>query len=390
MRLALWSPRPKGGWVAALVPHLASECALTLVDAEPASPPETDLDVFDIADDPAHGWVHRALRARPGLVVLDAWSLHRLVHAETAGRGDAAAYLREARRAHGETGTFVARQVLKGLGGELLPALFPLNDRVLEESLGLVAATEYVRRRAAARVPGRPVLHLPLHLEGLVPLPMRAAARAALGLAVEGPVVAALQPAAALPERTHRALKRLGAQVIWTTDDDPRRAECLAAADVLVALEHPPRGRVPGTVASAVAAGRPTLVSAGSAAAAEFPAGVVVPVSPGPTEDAEVEALGRRLLADASLRTRVGDLASAYVRQRTDPARATGALVALAREVVAGKEAALRAIAADRAAEGTLQAWAMEEVRWGARELSLSEAGLGLDRLLGELFRGAS
>lgn len=390
MRLALWSPRRKGGWVAALVPHLARECALTLVDAEPASPPETDLHVFDIADDPAHGWVHRALRVRPGLTVLDAWNLHRLVHAETAGRGDEAAYLREARRAHGQTGAFVARQVLRGFGGELLPALFPLNDRVLEASLGLVAATEYIRRRAAARLSGRPVLHLPLHLEGLVPLPMRAAARAALGLAVEGPVVAALERPAALAERTHRALKRLGAEVIWTTDDDPRRAECLAAADLLVALEHPAGGGVPATLASALAAGRPTLVSAGSAAAAEFPPGVVVPVCPGPTEEAEVEALGRRLLEDALLRARVGGLARAYVRQRADPARAAGALVALAREVVAGKEAALRAIAADRSTEGTLQAWAMEEVGWGARELGLSGAGLGLDKLLGELFRGTS
>jgi hypothetical protein len=375
--------------VAALRPHLARECSLTLVDAEPASPPEADLDVFHVADHPAHGFVYRALRARPGLVVLEDWSLHRLVHAETAGRGDAAAYLREARRAHGETGLFVARQVLRGLGGELLPALFALNDRVLEASLALVAATEYVRRRAAARRPGPSVVHVPLHLEGLPPLPAPAEARAALGLSVAGPVVAALRPpgGGAPRERTHRALERLGAALVRTSDDDPRRAEHLAAADLVVALEYPSRGAVPAVVASALAAGRPTLVSAGSAAAAEFPAGVVVPVSPGPTEAAEVEALGHRLLEDAPLRARVGALARAWVQQRTGPARAAGILLAVAREALAHKEEALRARTAASAAEATLAGWAMEEVRWGARDLGLSGLDRGLEKLVGELLR---
>jgi hypothetical protein len=369
--------------VAALLPPLARECSLALVSGEPPSLPEADLDLFHVADDPAHGFIYRALRARPGLVVLETWSLHRLVHAETAGRGDDAAYLREARRAHGETGAFVARQVLGGLGGEVLPALFPLNDRVLEGGLGLVATTEYVRRRAAARRPRWDVLHLPLHLEGLVPLPSRAAARAGLGLSRAGPVLAALRPTGGgARERTRHALERLGAEVVWTEEDDPRRAQHLAAADVLVALECPPRGGVPAVVASALAAGRPTLVSAGSAAAVEFPLGVVIPVSPGPTEDAEVEALGRRLLEDSPLRARVGALARTFVQQRTHPAGSARALLAMAREV--------GAMAAARAAEGTPTAWAMEEVRWGARDLGLSGVDLGLERLVGELLRGAS
>ena len=67
------------------------------------------------------------------------------------------------RRAHGEAGSFVARQVARGLGGEMLPALFPLNDRLLEASLGIVGLTAYVASRAARRLPGRPVLRLPHH-----------------------------------------------------------------------------------------------------------------------------------------------------------------------------------------------------------------------------------
>lgn len=160
MRLALWTPRPGAGWVADLAPHLAREATVALVAQEPSAAPAADLSVYDIADDPAHGFVYRALRREPGLVLLDDWNLHRLVHAETVGRGDEAAYRREARRAHGETGTFVAEQVLAGRGGAL-PTLLPLNDRVLEASLALATTSDTVRTLAAARLARRPVVRLP-------------------------------------------------------------------------------------------------------------------------------------------------------------------------------------------------------------------------------------
>ena len=104
VRLALWTPRPSEGWVAALAPLLAREVTLELLDREPPLMPGADLDVYHLADDPAHGFAYRPLLRRPGLVVLEEWNLHRLVHAETAGRGDAGAYRREARRAHGDAG----------------------------------------------------------------------------------------------------------------------------------------------------------------------------------------------------------------------------------------------------------------------------------------------
>jgi hypothetical protein len=144
-------------WVAALLRHLANGVAL--VPEEPASPPRADLHVYHVRDDPAHGFVYRALLREPGLVVLEDWNLHRLVHAETVGRGDLGAYRREARRAHGDTGSFVAEQVLAGRGGALA-SLVPLNDRVLEASLGLATTHADVRARAAARLGERPVVPL--------------------------------------------------------------------------------------------------------------------------------------------------------------------------------------------------------------------------------------
>jgi len=171
VRLALWTPREE--WARGLVPHLAGEVELHLLDATPVAP-AVDVDIYDVADDAAHGFVYRALRLKPGVVVLRDWNLHRLVHAETAGRGDPHAYRREARRSRGETGAFVAEQVLAGRAGAL-PAVLPLNDRVLEASLGLATTSLDVQRRAAARLGGRPLVRLPPEPD--------AAASALLGLA---------------------------------------------------------------------------------------------------------------------------------------------------------------------------------------------------------------
>lgn len=157
MKLALWTPAARA--LAAAAPLLAREHEIVIVGAAPAERPQVELDLYELADAPAYGFVYSALIERPGLVVLERFNLHALVFAETAGRGHPDAYRREARRAHGDVGTFVARQVLAGLGGAL-PSLAPMNQRVLEASLGLVSFDAQDAARAAALMPGRPVLQL--------------------------------------------------------------------------------------------------------------------------------------------------------------------------------------------------------------------------------------
>lgn len=159
MKLALWTPLPSAPWVEPLAAALGD--ALEVVAAAPGVRPAAELDLYHVAGSPEHAFVYRALLDRPGVVLLAEWSLHALVHAETAGRGDARAYLREARHAHGDTGAFVARQVLLGLGGAL-EALLPLNQRVLEHALAVVAFSDELRARAKARGVGCPVVHLAL------------------------------------------------------------------------------------------------------------------------------------------------------------------------------------------------------------------------------------
>jgi len=443
MRLGVWSPLPPSpsgiaDYVAESLPALAGHADLHLVaDAPesvapslrgrwtvfaPAQAPEADLELYHLGNSPSHAFVYRAARARPGVAVLHDWSLHHLVLRETVERGDVSAYLREMRRAHGETGTFVGRQVARALGGELLPALFPLNDRVLEGSLAIVALTEHVRSRAARRLPGRPVLHLPHHLSlPLDPPPSRAEARRALGLPPDALLVTApgLATSSKRLDLAVRAVARLRSahptlRLVVAGEADPslpladwvRAAGIgdrfvptgrlsledferhLCAGDVVISLRFPTHGEISGALVRALGVGRPAVVTAGTPAADEFPEGIVAPIDPGPREEEELVAVLARLLEDEALRDDMGRLARDHVRRHHGLAETAGRLAAFLAEVAARREPLRAEILADRAGEGGLLGYLIEEVRWGARDLGLSRGPLGLERLLGELAAG--
>ena len=135
----------------------------------------------------------------------------------------------------------------------------------------------------------------------------------------------------------------------------------------------------------ALGVGRPVLVTAGTPASDEFPEGVVIPVDPGPSEEDEVVALLGRLLSDATLRERVSALARAHVLEHHDLARTVVDLGLFLDDVNARRPALLEALEADRAEEGTLRGYLMEEIRWGARDLGLPRAPLDLAPLVGGL-----
>jgi glycosyltransferase involved in cell wall biosynthesis len=441
VRIAVWSPLPPSpsgiaDYVAETLPILGRLAEVQAVVENPSEVDpgwarqvalrapgevgEVDLDVYHIGNSPAHGYVYRAALDRPGVVVLHDWSLHHLVLCETVEKGDASRYLREMRRSHGERGTFVGRQVARALGGEILPALYPLNDRVLERSLGVVALSEYVRERVARRVPDRPVLHLPHHLSlPLDPLPSREEARRTLGLPADATIVTApgLATAAKKLDVAIRVVATLRCAVpslrlvvagrkdpalpleAWATAaglgedgfvltgrltlaDFVRH---MVAADIVLALRFPTYGEMSGALVRAMGVGRPVLVTAGTPAALEFPDGVVVPVDPWPSEERQLSALLAHLVANPPLRKSIGQLARAHALEHLDLPRSIDTLVAFLGEVATGKQARLSAIRRDSAPEGSLLADLLEEVRWAARDLGLSGVHLGLEEVLGGL-----
>jgi len=442
MRVAVWSPLPPSpsgiaDYVAETLGELTRDTAVEVVVEDPLAVDEQwrqlvrvcrpgeetppDLDVYHVGNSPAHAYVHRAGLARPGVAVLHDWNLHYLHLGETVERGDPEPYLREMRRAYGAAGTLLGRQISRALGGEILPALYPLNERVLEESLAVVALSRTVARLAARAVPGRPVLHLPHHIAlPLAELPTRAEARRRLDLPADALIVTApgLATAAKRLDVAVRVVARLRARfdrlhLVVAGGVDPRlpleewirkaglqgaarvtgRVDLadfvrhLVAADVVLALRFPSFGEMSGAVVRAMGVGRPVLVTAGTPPADEMPDGTVVPVDAGLSEEAELEALLSRLLADEPLRQSIGRLARAHVLEQHDLPRTVRRLHAFLAEAHQRKDELSAAIAQDRAEPGTMLGYFKEEVRWGARDLGLTGAHLGLDDLLSDLVK---
>jgi glycosyltransferase involved in cell wall biosynthesis len=162
----------------------------------------------------------------------------------------------------------------------------------------------------------------------------------------------------------------------------------LCASDVILSLRFPTHGEISGALVRALGVGRPALVTAGTPAADEFPEGVVAPIDPGPREEEELVAVLARLLEDSTLREEMGRLAREHVRDHHGLDKAARTLAGFLVDVARRKESLRAEILADRAAEGGLLGFMMEEVRWGARDLGLSRVPLGLEELLGTIARG--
>jgi glycosyltransferase involved in cell wall biosynthesis len=442
VKLAVWSPLPPApsgiaDHVAESLPFLAAGSDLVAVvedpaavDADlarrvrlvsPADVPPVDLDLYHLGNSPAHGFVYRAASTRPGVVVFHEWNLHDLVLHVTVGHGDVASYVREMRRGHGPAGTFVARLVVRGVGGDL-PASFALNDRVLESSLAVVGTTRFIVDQAARRRPDLPARHIPLHAPRLSePLPDRAAARRALSLPEDALVLTApgLATRAKRLDVAIRAAARLRGEhpslrlvVVGRVDESvPLGAwgaeaglgsafvvtgrvgeqdfvRHLVAADLVLALRHPSRGEMSAVLLRALAVGRPVVVTAGTPAAREFPEGIVVPIDPGRHEEAELVATIDALARRPALCEALGRVARAFVREEHDPETLAARLLEFLAELVPQRELLRRRVTAVRSQDGTLLGSLLAELREAGRELGLGDLLPGCEEPLASLVGG--
>jgi glycosyltransferase involved in cell wall biosynthesis len=424
VKLSVWSPWPPAAsgvadyaaeQLAALREHArvtavaeAPEAVRGLPDgvavAAADAPPAADLDLYHLGNSALHGFVYRRARAVPGVVLIHDACLHHLVLGETVERGDAASYLRLMRREHGERGTFVARQIARGLGGALWPALHPLSEHLLEESLGVVALSRATAAALHARLGRTPVLALPMHLPPCA-APSQAEARRALGLPADALLVTS--PGLANPHKrlaaAAQAVARLRSrfpslQLVVAGDVEPGFdlgtvaraaglgsdglrvtgrlslsdfAAHLAAADVVLALRFPSHGEMSAALVRAMGLGRACLVSAETPAALEFPEGVVAPVDPGPLEGAHLEAVLTELCSDRGLRDAMGAAAADHVRRHHDPAATARTLSGFLAARAGAAPGERDRIASARRLEGTRLGSYVDEVRWAARELGL-------------------
>ena len=142
-----------------------------------------------------NGFMLDFIHRYPGVVVLHDLTLHRCVMDVTLNRGDAAAYQAEMRYAYGDVDALeIARQIKTGNGDQLVLE-YPLFERIVDSSLGIIVHSKYGRNQILAKRPYASVHHIPhpFFMPGqsapIEPEKMRAEARASFNLSKDTFVV---------------------------------------------------------------------------------------------------------------------------------------------------------------------------------------------------------
>jgi len=406
VRIAYWSPLPPmrsgiADYSAELLPVLARQLEVELIVPEgwrPAGPglaglaglaahPERalpgllaagrfDAVLYQLGNNrDYHASIYRALLEHPGVVAMHEYVLHHLVRDLTLHAGDPAAYVREMRYAYGLTGEAVARRCL-ATGVPLDPWSYPLFERVVDRSLGVLVHNQFTRRRVEASRPLARLAVVPSHFSlGERPLPETAAARAALGLAPDAFVVASFGflTAAKRPRQLLRAFARLRRRVpravlllvgevsphfdfaavarpelmagVTVTGhlDLERFLVHMAAADVAVNLRHPTAGETSGTFIRLLGLGKAVIVSR-VGAFAEVPEGCCAQVDLDEGEEDLLVAVLERLEADPELRRAMGDNARRWAAAHHSLEGSARGYAELLRQVVAERAEPFRAL----------------------------------------------
>jgi glycosyltransferase involved in cell wall biosynthesis len=379
VKISYWSPlSPSGTGVAdyseELLPHLAKEgfdIDLFVSDREPSNPEirdgfrwhwardyeevaareRFDLDLYQIGNSSYHRYALNAALRHPGVVVLHDLVLQHLFLGLSVERGNVALYVSEMKRAYGERGAAIGRQIAAALGSELLTSKFPLCERLVERSYGVLVLTRFMQQwleRRFGNVPvgkfiGRAPHHYspppplpvstPLEARRLLGLPERDFLVASFGLVTrakridrallgfqrflrEWPdarflIVGEVQKSYGLMEL--EAARDLGDRLVVTGRQEMDRFYLyMLASDVVVNLRFPSTGELSGTLIRTLGMGKPVLVS-NTGPFAEFPERTVARIDLGPPEVPEISRVLLWLARNPRLREAMGAFAREHV-----------------------------------------------------------------------------
>ena len=144
-----------------------------------------DMAIYHMGDEPTyHGYIYRAMQKHPGIVVLHDLVLHHCLFGLTAGKGNPEEYLDEMRYAYDKEGEMAAAEILSGRGLDLMYK-YPLVERVLDNSLGVIVHNHYAQQQLAQRRPALATTVIGQHFflpEGINPDEDRGSLREHLGL----------------------------------------------------------------------------------------------------------------------------------------------------------------------------------------------------------------
>ncbi|HEX4498932.1 MAG TPA: glycosyltransferase family 4 protein [Thermoanaerobaculia bacterium] len=440
MRIAYYSPLPPqasgiADYSAELLPHLAEHCEIELIVDEGFRPAgdlaarflvhgvkalpgllargRFDTVLYQLGNNrDYHASIYRSLIDHPGVVVLHEYVIHHLVRDLTLFAGDPQAYVREMRYAYGKTGEAMARRCV-ATGVPLDPWSYPLFERAVDASLGVVVHNQVTRDRVLASRPLTRIATVPHHLslEGIQAVSPEEARRAlgieagTFAVATFGFLTASKRPGVLL-----RAFARLrrevpAARLLIVGEVSPHfdfdrvctpelragvtitgRLEIdrfllyMQACDLAVNLRHPTAGETSGTVIRLLGLGKPLIVNE-TGSFAEIPDDCCAKVPLDDSEEDLLVAYLRALATDEPLRHRMGENARQHMARHHSLADSARKYADFLRETVEGAARAFRAAP-------PLTAYPEDDLLSDlVREVSAEMVDLGVEEAEDELLR---
>lgn len=338
-----------------------------------------DAVLYHVGNNPDfHTRTWKMLQRIPGIVVLHEYMLHHLVRGMTLAKGDLDGYVEEMRYAYGKTGEALARRSV-GTGIPLDVWSYPLFERVVDASLGLIVHNDCTGDRVRASRPGTRIVTIPHHLSLRELDSMSVAspeqARATLGIPADAFVVAsfgfvtpakridvALRAFARLKREVPNAVYLLVGEVSPHYDFASLLTPALAArvtvvghteldlfllymlaADVTVNLRYPSAGETSGTLIRLLGLGKPVIVS-NTGAFSEIPDDCCARIDLDDTEEELLAAVLLRLATDEPLRRRMGENARAHIAARHTLEGSARGYADFVREIVAARPEPFRPV----------------------------------------------
>lgn len=323
-----------------------------------------DAVIYQVANNlPDHGYLVPLLAEVPGIVVLHDHCLQYLMLGQTLMRGDLEALCEVLRPAYGDRAPELARRLLRG---RVDPLTLSFARPLVDLARGVIVHSRIAAERVRADRADVPVATVAMPVPEVAALPP-AGVRARHGLGDTDFILASASGLAhnkrlelvlaALPalrarfpqlkllvigggllgSRARRFVRRHGletavVQTGWVSPETYR--DLIGASDLLVDLRHPSAAETSASIARAMAAGRPLVVSA-QGTFLELPDAACVRI---PVDGSEIESLVRvvgELLPDEPRRRAMGRAARDFVRAHAGPDRVAHDYLAFVEQVIA-------------------------------------------------------
>lgn len=328
-----------------------------------------DINIYHMGNNDHHSYVYSVCLEYPGVVVLHEPILHHFVFSQTVGNNRLREYLRELDYCYKGERSNIVKTTLE-VRDEDSWYDYPLVDRIVDSSMGIIVHSEFARRKVLEVNPLARVRRIPLHYAPPPSTQMRSPelVREILGFREDEFLVGSLgymtsskridsllRVIADIRRQGYRIKLLLVGKMLpgceatrWIEDlgldedvlvtgfvDTRTFREYLNVPDIFVALRHPSAGETSSSVIKMMGAGKPVMVS-DDYAFSEFPDDCCIKVSTGADEEEELKQKLLFYLENPDERRELGARSRQYILTHHDIQNSAREYAEFASEVLAG------------------------------------------------------